>query len=467
MTHRRTAARLAIGLALVLAAAACGSGGGSAESGGGAAAGPGAPTSGTTAGSTACVKNEEGTGCLPLAPESRRIDMAAPVFSRPTEITNPLLPVAQVTQALQLGTADGKPFRAEVTLLPGTKAITWNGRQVPNRIHQYVAYSGGRILEVALDWYAQADDGSVWYFGEDVFNYEDGVVADTHGTWLAGKDGPPGMIMPANPATGQVYRPENIPGLVFEEVTVKSTGQRVPGPRGTVDGALVISELHMDGATEDKTFAPGYGEFSAGGGGDLEAVALAVPVDAVGGAAPAGLAVLTGGARYAFAGAGRWGPVASRAEAMSAAWSAWKRAGGSGVPELLVGQMTGALEVLAKAVDARDPSRTRQAALRVEHAALDLELRHRPPAEVDLDRLDLWARQLRVDAAARDAGAVAGDVATLQVIWDRAGHTAAPAAAKRVSAGLATLRTAVEGKDLRAAAAAVPALRDAVAAAQP
>ena len=130
------------------------------------------------------------------------------------------------------------------------------------RIHQYVAYSGGRILEVALDWYAQADDGSVWYFGEDVFNYEDGVVADTHGTWLAGRDGPPGMIMPAQPSPGQVYRPENIPELVFEEVTVKAAGQRVPGPRGTVDGALVIKELHMDGATEEKTFAPGYGEFS-------------------------------------------------------------------------------------------------------------------------------------------------------------------------------------------------------------
>ena len=129
--------------------------------------------------------------------------------------------------------------------------------------------------------------------------------------------------------------------------------------------------------------------------------------------------------------------------------------------------MTGTLEALAKAVDARDPARARQAALRVEQAALDLELRHRAPAEVDLDRLDLWARQLRVDAAAGDAGAVAGDVATLQVIWDRAGNTAAPAAAERVLAGLATLRKAAEGEDLRAAAVAVPALRDAVAAARP
>jgi hypothetical protein len=472
MTHRRTAARLGIGLALAFAAAACGSGGeaaggeaaGGGAEGSGGSAGSGAPTSAATAGSSVCVRNEQGTGCLPLAPESRRVDRAAPVFSRPTEITNPLLPVAQVTQALQLGTVDGEPFRAEVTLLPGAKAISWNGRQVANRIHQYVAYSGSRILEVALDWYAQADDGSVWYFGEDVFNYEDGVVADTHGTWLAGKDGPPGMIMPANPAGGQVYRPENIPGLVFEEVTVRSTGQRVPGPRGMVDGALVISELHMDGATEDKTFAPGYGEFSAGGGGDLEAVALAVPVDAVGGAPPAELGALADGARASFdaAGSGRWAAAATSANALGAAW---KRAGGSDLPNLLAEQITAALDVLSKAVGDRDPARARQAALRVEQAALDVELRHRDPAAVDLDRLDLWARQLQVDAAAGDGGGVAGDVATLQVIWDRAGHSVAPAVAERVEAALGSLRRAAGTKDLGAVAAALSSLRDAISAA--
>jgi hypothetical protein len=335
---------------------------------------------------------------------------------------------------------------------------------VPTRIHQYVAYSGGRILEVALDWYAQADDGSVWYFGEDVFDYEDGVVADTHGTWLAGRDGPPGMIMPADPSPGQVYRPENIPDLVFEEVTVKSTGQRVPGPRGTVDGALVIRELHMDGRTEDKTFAPGYGEFRAGGGAELEAVALAVPVDAVGGAAPPELDVLTGGARASFdaAGTGRWVAAASRVEAMAAAW---KRVRGNDVPRLLAEQMTDTLGALDRAVQGRDPAHARQAALRAGQAALDLQLRHRPPAEVDLDRMDLWARQLQVDAQAMDEGAVAGDAATLRALWDRAGHTVAPAGAERVKAALASLRRAADKKDPTAAAAAVPALRTALSAA--
>ena len=79
------------------------------------------------------------------------------------------------------GQVDDKPFRTEVTLLPGTRPIPLRGKPVDTAIVQYVAYSDGRIHEVAMDWYAQADDGSVWYFGEDVSNYEDGKVADTRG----------------------------------------------------------------------------------------------------------------------------------------------------------------------------------------------------------------------------------------------------------------------------------------------
>ncbi|CAN5454278.1 hypothetical protein BH18ACT1_BH18ACT1_02430 [soil metagenome] len=71
---------------------------------------------------------------------------------------------------------------------------------------QFVAYGDGEILELATDYYAQADDGSVWYLGEDVTNYDNGRVADHAGTWLAGRDGPAGMIMPANPQAGDVYR---------------------------------------------------------------------------------------------------------------------------------------------------------------------------------------------------------------------------------------------------------------------
>ena len=108
----------------------------------------------------------------------------------------------------------------------------------------------------------------------------------------------------------------------------------------------------------------------------------------------------------------------------------------------------------------------RQAALRAEQAALDLQLRHRPPAQVDLDRMNLWARQLLVDAAAKNRGAAASDAATLQILWDRAGHAADPAGGQRVAAALRTIRAAGK-QDIKAAAPTVPALLDALSAAGP
>jgi hypothetical protein len=213
-----------------------------------------------------CIPIEDSDECLPTAPESELVDREQPSFSDPTNITNPLFPIGQLESVILLGRVDRLPFRTEVTLLPETKTIEWNGQQVEVLVSQYVAYLDGRITEVALDWYAQADDGSVWYFGEDVYNYEDGAVANKDGSWTAGVDGPAAMIMPADPQEGDVYRPENIPGLVYEEVTVQSSGKTVHGPQGLVDEAIVVEELHQDGETEGKIFARGYGEFLTGQG---------------------------------------------------------------------------------------------------------------------------------------------------------------------------------------------------------
>src|SRR5215218_1285962 len=165
-------------------------------------------------------------GDIPVAPESERVDLSLPTFSHPTNVTNPLFPVSKQGSVLFVGHVDGKPFRTEVTLLPETRIIEWQGQQIETLVSQYVAYLDGRIEEVAYDLYAQADDGSVWYFGEDVADFEDGAIVTKEGTWIVGKDGPAAMIMPADPKVGDVYRTENIPGIAFEEVTVKSSTGR-------------------------------------------------------------------------------------------------------------------------------------------------------------------------------------------------------------------------------------------------
>jgi hypothetical protein len=396
---------------------------------------------------------------VPVAPASQRVDLSMPSFSNPTRITNPLFPVSTQNSVLLLGRVDGQAFRTEVTLLPDTRIIEWGGQQVETLVSQYVAYLDGRIHEVAYDFYAQADDGSVWYFGEDVFNFADGAIVDTHGTWIAGKDGPAAMIMPAHPRVGDTYRPENIPGFVFEEVTVKSVDRTLDGPLGAIDGGLVIEELHMDGATEDKSFAPAYGEFYTAGGGDVEALALAVPSDALPGPLPAELVTLETGASDVFEAAGSkdWASAAATVEEMAAAWDSY-RAGQ--VPARLGPRMASALGSLARAVAAHNAPHARQAAIDAAQWSLDLQLRYRPVVEIDLARFDLWAAQLIVDAEAGDAAAVNGDFFTLDYIRDRILPTLQGSDVTRINAQLEELQGAVGDQDLPAAADAAGRLRD-------
>jgi len=387
--------------------------------GGGASAGAASSAGASAAGASASATR---SAAVSPASKKRRIDRARPVFSNPTKITNPLFPISKLDHVIQLGEDAGESLRVEIALLPKTRTIKWRGKGVETVVSQFIAYLDGRVAETAVDYFAQADDGSVWYFGEKVSNYEDGVIANHEGSWLAGRDGRPGMIMPADPKVGDVYRPENIPGFVFEEVTVKAINKTVAGPRGPVQGAIRVQERLMDGTTESKVFAPGYGEFRAEAADELVKLAVAVPIDAQRGSAPGELRVLYRGATKIFNAVPSkdWAGISARLESMTAAWDTY-RAGD--IPTLLESQMTAALEGLSGAVGAETPGPARQAAIEVYGAGLDFLLQYRRVPAIDFDRLDLWGRQLIVDSAAGDRGGVAGDIAVLKTIRARVAHT--------------------------------------------
>ncbi|MFI7066052.1 hypothetical protein ACIBL3_34000 [Kribbella sp. NPDC050124] len=470
MAHKkhRTGLVAAVGMVGLLMPTACDS----SSSGGPAPAGPPtsspplatdtpsvitSPTPARMPSGPACIRPENGTGCLPVAPSADRVDLTRPSFRSPTSITNPLHPSGTLTQVIYGGQVDGEPFRTEFTRLAGLKRIDWQGMRIDAVVWQYLAFSGGRIHEVALDWFAQADDGSVWYLGENVYNYADGQVENTDGTWVTGsRVAPPAMIMPAAPRAAMVYRPENAPGVVFEEVRVLAADRTVTGPSGPVRGAIVVRELHYDGSTEDKTFAPGYGEFSTGQpGADLEAVSLAVPTDARPGAVPAGLQRLAHAVRSGYAALAGGGPAARTAHReLCAAWRA-QRPGRS----LLDTQMSRDVAALGRAIAAADSGATRDAALRVAQNELDLRMRYQSLPTIERNRFGLWLRQVAVDAKADDHAAVAGDVASLSWTWHRVRPTVDPAVAGRVEARLAAAQAAAARQQPAAAAAIAATIR--------
>lgn len=410
---------------------------------------------------------------LPLAAESARIDLGSPTFSDPTTIDNPLFPVSTLHATVTLGNDEGVPVKVETSVLPDTRTFDVNGQPSVEAVGMLIVeYQHGRILDAAIKWYARADDGSVWWLGEEVFGYEDGVLADTEGTWFAGPDRQITMIMPGDPQVGQVYRPESEPDSI-EEYTVSEVGLTIAGPRGPIDGAMVVQENHtMEGVYEDKWFAPGYGEFAAGLGDSWEEIAIAVPVDATPGPVPAELATLADGAMAIVdaAAAGDWETVATRHEVMLSAWDAYQAA--HDVPPMLVDQMKRALTSLAGdrlvlAAEAQNAEGTANAALDVANAAVDLQLQFLAPAEVERARFELWARQLVVDANRMEVspGFIAGDVATLEWLLRRFGHSLDATALASVEELLGALRVAAHEEDINAAIELAPHLVEAITAA--
>jgi hypothetical protein len=192
----------------------------------------------------------------------------------------------------------------------------------------------------------------------------------------------------------------------------------------------------------------------------VEALALAVPTDALDGPVPAQLKRLSRAAMRALRSSrsGRWRSASAGLRTASRVWGAYRR---GSVPPRLEAEMSRALRTLRAAVGRRARARAGSAAIDVRQSTLDLELRYRPPVEVDLGRFKLWAEQVLVDAAAGDVGGVRGDVTTMEWIRDRFAARLTPANLTAVDAHLARLRESVAdgSRDLRAARAQASRLR--------
>jgi len=122
---------------------------------------------------------------------------------------------------------------------------------------------GGRTVEDTHDWYAQDDDGNVWYLGEDTTAYDSKGSTSKEGSWEGGVGGAlPGIVMPATPAvTGAGYRQEYLKGSAEDTAIVVAAGGDQSVGADTYHDVVVTQEwtpLEPD-VTEQKSYAPGVG----------------------------------------------------------------------------------------------------------------------------------------------------------------------------------------------------------------
>jgi hypothetical protein len=161
------------------------------------------------------------------------------------EITNPYLPLSLVGPKLFIGEEtddEGETVetRLESKLLPDT--ILVDGVTVA--VLEERAYEDGELIEVALDYFAQNSNGDVYYFGEHVDNYIDGVLDNHNGQWLSGEgDNKPGLFMPAAPQAGVTLELEYAPGVAEDMATILSLGESVDVPAGKYVNCLKTREF--------------------------------------------------------------------------------------------------------------------------------------------------------------------------------------------------------------------------------
>lgn len=116
-------------------------------------------------------------------------------------------------------------------------------------------YEGDELVERTLDYFAQHRDGSVWYFGERIDDYEDGKVTGHGGQWLAGESKAlPGVYLPALPQVGQEFAQERAPGVAEDRSTILAVGAEVTTPAGRFTGCIRVKDYAPLSKTEEYKF---------------------------------------------------------------------------------------------------------------------------------------------------------------------------------------------------------------------
>jgi hypothetical protein len=172
------------------------------------------------------------------------------------KVDNPFFPLRPGTRWVYENTGQ-QPERIVVTVTDQTREVMGVDTVV---VHDTVS-RGGKLFEDTYDWYAQDDEGNVWYFGEETKELEDGEVS-TEGSWEAGVDGAqPGIIMQADPEVGDRYRQEFYEGEAEDMGEVLALDEHVQVPYGSFDGVLKTRDWNPlePGPGEHKYYARGVG----------------------------------------------------------------------------------------------------------------------------------------------------------------------------------------------------------------
>jgi hypothetical protein len=133
---------------------------------------------------------------------------------------------------------------------------------VETRILENKETRDGALTEISRNYFAICKKtNSVFYFGEDVDEYENGVIVGHAGSWQAGKNGgKAGLEMPGIILLGARFYMEVVPGVAEDKAEIVSMTETVQTPAGTFENCLKTKETsNLEMGIFYKYYAPGIG----------------------------------------------------------------------------------------------------------------------------------------------------------------------------------------------------------------
>jgi hypothetical protein len=197
-----------------------------------------------------------------------------PEFNDPLTVDNAFATFVPGAVKLYRGKEEGVRTAGIDTFTELTRDFEWNGNTVATRVLEEKDFEAGLLVEISYSYHAQADDGSVYLFGEVSWAVEGGVPTTAEAdSWLVGgptqpADPPaahdatdPALVMPATLEVGQVFGHEAFPGAA-ETATVMAVDVNVQTAAGKFSGAVRLTEIDDGEDAGDKEIrwvVPGVG----------------------------------------------------------------------------------------------------------------------------------------------------------------------------------------------------------------
>jgi hypothetical protein len=173
--------------------------------------------------------------------------------------SNPYFILEPNYQQVLVGNESGTEVELIITVLNETREV--NGTET--RVVEERETENGELVEISRNFFAICDEtNSVFYFGEEVDDYENGTIVGQEGAWLAGeRDNKAGMFVPGTVLLGARYYQEIAPNIAVDRAEIIETDGELVVPAGSFDDVLVVVESNPlePGEEELNYYAPGVG----------------------------------------------------------------------------------------------------------------------------------------------------------------------------------------------------------------